>query len=121
MAQVTIKDHQAGNREAFEVAHGNGGVDAGVTAVKRITGTTARIESFSLVAITGGSDAVAEVHCTVSEEYEGKKIKAFGSAANIDVSIAGIHSFVDALNKLEYMKKAGQHRVDLMNGINGKV
>ncbi len=121
MAQVTIKDHQAGNRTAFEVAPGNGGVDAGVTAVKRITGTTARIESFSLVAITGGSDAVAEVHCTVSEEYEGKRIKAFGSAANIDVSIAGIHSFVDALNKLEYIKKAGQHRVDMMNGFNGKV
>jgi hypothetical protein len=29
---------------------------------------------------------------------------------------------VDALNKLEYMKEAGLHRIDPMNGItNGKV
>ncbi|OHD64404.1 MAG: hypothetical protein A2176_01605 [Spirochaetes bacterium RBG_13_51_14] len=122
MALVTIKDHERGNSEMFEVAHGNGGVDAGVTAVKRITGSAARIESFNLVAITGGSDAVAEVHVTVVEEYEGREIKAFGSAANIDVSIAGIHSFVDGLNKLEYMKIAGQHRQGLLNGMgNGKV
>ncbi len=119
MALVTIKDHKKGNREAFEVSHGNGGVDAGVKAVKRITGTTAKITSFNLVAITGGSDAIAEVHCTVSEEHEGRELKAFGGAANIDVSIAGIHSFVDALNKLEYMKIAGQRRRDLMNGGNG--
>jgi len=121
MAMVTIKDRKMGSAERFEVAHGNGGVDAGVIAVKKITGTTAHITSFNLVAITGGSDAVAEVHCTVAEEYEGKEIKAFGSSANIDVSIAGIHSFVDALNKLEYMKMAGQRGREIMNGVNGKV
>jgi 2-isopropylmalate synthase len=122
MALVTLKDHRSGNREVFEVAHGNGGVDAGVTAVKKITGTAATIASFNLVAITGGSDAIAEVHVTVVEKYEGRELKAFGRAANIDVSIAGIHSFVDALNKLEYMKEAGLHRIDSMNGItNGKV
>ncbi|MBN2158742.1 MAG: 2-isopropylmalate synthase [Spirochaetes bacterium] len=120
MALVTIKDHVRGSAEMFEVAHGNGGVDAGVTAVKKITGTTAKIESFNLVAITGGSDAIAEVHVTVADEHEGRQIKAFGSAANIDVSIAGIHSFVDALNKLEYMKKAGQRSRELMSGgVNG--
>ncbi len=120
MALVTIKDRKKGSKEKFEVAHGNGGVDAGVIAVKKITGTTAVITSFNLVAITGGSDAVAEVHCTVSDEHEGKKLKAFGSSANIDVSIAGIHSFVDALNKLEYMKIAGQRGRDMMQGANGE-
>ena len=120
MAMVTLKDHKSGNREVFEVAHGNGGVDAGVTAVKKITGTSAAITSFKLVAITGGSDAIAEVHVTVVETHEGKQLKAFGKAANIDVSIAGIHSFVDALNKLEYMKEVGQRGRELMNnGVNG--
>jgi 2-isopropylmalate synthase len=120
MAMVTLKDHKSGNREVFEVAHGNGGVDAGVTAVKKITGTAAKISSFNLVAITGGSDAIAEVHVTVVENHEGKELKAFGRAANIDVSIAGIHSFVDGLNKLEYMKEAGQRGRELMNGgVNG--
>ncbi len=119
MAMVTIKDRLNGNREVFEVAHGNGGVDAGVLAVKKITGTTARIESFKLTAITGGSDAVAEVHVTVSDQHEGRDIRAYGSSANIDVSIAGIHSFVDALNKLEYIKIAGGYR-SVMNG-NGRI
>lgn len=119
MALVTLRDRVLGDSDTFEVAHGNGGVDAGVTAVKKITGTTARIESFNLVAITGGSDAVAEVHVTVVDDFKGKTIRAFGSAAHIDVSIAGIHSFVDALNKLEYIKIAGAYREE-MNG-NGKV
>ncbi|MFH0974179.1 MAG: 2-isopropylmalate synthase [Spirochaetota bacterium] len=105
MAMVTITDRTMGKEEEFDVAHGNGGVDAGVKAVMKITGTKARIESFNLVAITGGSDALAEVAVTVVEEFEGKKITVFGNGVNIDVSIAGILSFVDALNKLEYMKK----------------
>ncbi len=105
MAMVTIKDRTSGNEDKFDVAHGNGGVDAGVKAVTTITGTKALIESFNLVAITGGSDALAEVAVTAVEEYEGKRLTAFGNGINIDVSIAGILSFVDALNKLEYMKK----------------
>jgi 2-isopropylmalate synthase len=105
MAMVTIKDRLNGNEDKFDVAHGNGGVDAGVKAVMRITGTGATIEAFNLVAITGGSDALAEVAVTAIEEYNGKKLTVFGNGINIDVSIAGILSFVDALNKLEYMKK----------------
>ncbi len=105
MAMVTVKDRLNGNEDKFDVAHGNGGVDAGIKAVTKITGTNARIESFNLVAITGGSDALAEVAVTAVEEYNGRKLTVFGNGINIDVSIAGILSFVDALNKLEYMKK----------------
>lgn len=112
MALVTLKDRLSGNRECFEVAHGNGGVDAGITAVKKITGTAAVLKSFNLVAISGGSDAVAEVHSTVAEDYEGRELKVFGAGASIDVSIAGIFSFVDALNKLEYLKTVESFRTN---------
>lgn len=105
MTLVSIKDGNNGNEDKFEVANGNGGVDAGVNAVKKVTGTKAKIESFNLVAITGGSDALCEVTVTVSEELNGKTCKVFGNGINIDISIAGILSFVDALNKLEYIKK----------------
>ena len=71
MTLVTIKDRENDGAESFDVAAGNGGVDAGINAVKKITGTKARIEAFNLVAITGGSDALCEVTVTVSEEYEG--------------------------------------------------
>ncbi len=105
MTLVTIKDRENDGAESFDVAAGNGGVDAGINAVKKITGTKARIEAFNLVAITGGSDALCEVTVTVSEEYEGKTLKVTGSGVNIDISVAGIFSFVDALNKMEYRKK----------------
>lgn len=108
MALVTLKDHNSGEESSFEVAHGNGGVDAGINAVKKITGTKARLKAFNLVAITGGSDALSEVHSVVVEENDGKERKVFGTGVSIDISIAGIFSFVDALNKLEYMKRAGE-------------
>lgn len=113
MTLVTIKDRDNDGAESFDVAAGNGGVDAGINAVKKITGTKARIEAFNLVAITGGSDALCEVTVTVSEEYEGRTLKATGSGVNIDISVAGIFSFVDALNKMEYRKK--------VNGIRERV
>ncbi len=105
MTMVTIKDRMNGNEDKFDVANGNGGVDAGVKAVMKITGTKARIESFNLVAITGGSDALCEVTVTVTEESDGTKLTVFGNGVNIDISVAGILSFVDALNRLEYLKK----------------
>ena len=113
MTLVTIRDREKDNSEVFDVAHGNGGVDAGINAVKKITGTSARIESFNLVAITGGSDALCEVAVTVKEDYQGREIKVFGNGVNIDISVAGILSFVDAMNKLEHRKK--------LNGIKERV
>ncbi len=113
MTLITIKDRDREGEEVFDVANGNGGVDAGVNAVRKITGTTARIQSFNLVAITGGSDALCEVTVTVAEEYEGRQLTVTGNGVNIDVSVAGILSFVDALNKLEYRKK--------VNGLREKV
>ncbi len=105
MASITVKDRNSDGEVSFDVAHGNGGVDAGVNAVKQITGTTAKIESFNLVAITGGSDALCEVTVQVKEDFEGAEFRVFGHGVNIDISVAGILSFVDALNKLEYKKK----------------
>ena len=107
MAVVTLKDSENNSEAVLDVAHGNGGVDAGVKAVKKITGTSAKIKAFNLVAITGGSDALCEVSVTVEEEYNGTILKVFGNGMSIDISVAGIISFVDALNKLDYMKKSG--------------
>lgn len=115
MAMVTIKDHETNKEDIFEVAHGNGGVDAGIKAVKLITGTNAYLKSFNLVAITGGSDALSEVTATVVEEYNGKELKVFGTGMNVDISVAGIFSFVDALNKIEYLKKVKSINGDVHN------
>ncbi len=110
MSMVTLKDHDDDNKISFEVQHGNGGVDAGVNAVRKMTGTKAVIKAFSLTAITGGSDALCEVSVTAVENFKGRELKVFGSGVSIDISIAGIFSFVDALNKIEYLKKMGHAR-----------
>lgn len=117
MAMVTLKDHANNSVDVFEVAHGNGGVDAGINAVKKITGTKAYIKAFNLVAITGGSDALCDVSVTVEEEVGGNRIKVFGNGMSIDISVAGIFSFVDALNKLEYMKAAGGVKNQMPDGV----
>ena len=104
MTMVTLKDRTRGNEVVFEVAHGSGGVDAGITAVKKITGSEARLVSFNLVAITGGSDALSEVSAEVIETINGDEYRVFGNGIHIDITIAGILCYVDALNKLEYRK-----------------
>ncbi len=115
MAMVTLFDRNNDGNEVFEVAHGNGGVDAGINAVKKITGTSAYLKAFNLVAITGGSDALSEVHSIVVENFEGRELKVFGTGVSIDISVAGIISFVDALNKIEHMKKLGNMPKDVIN------
>ena len=117
MTMVTLEDTFNGTEDKFEVAHGNGGVDAGVKSVKTITGSNAKIKSFNLVAITGGSDALSEVHVTVVDEIDGKEVKVFGSGISIDISVAGIFSFVDGLNKIEQMKKVSEYNSENKKGV----
>ena len=115
MSMVTIKDRYNENAVTFEVAHGSGGVDAGITAVKKITGTSARLSSFNLVAITGGSDALSEVSAEVTEKINGDEIRVYGNGIHIDITVAGILCFVDALNKLEYRRKIDKSRESVKN------
>ena len=119
MAMVAVRDNQSNAEQVFEAALGNGGVDAGISAVKKITGTSARLQSFNLVAITGGSDALSEVSCTVIEEHDGRELKVFGSAMHVDITISGIMSYVDALNRLEILKKVNQEkRPEMIQNVN---
>ena len=59
----------------------------------------------NLVAITGGSDALSEVTVTVVDDFNGDELAVTGTGRSVDVTVAGILSFVDALNNLENMKK----------------
>ncbi len=110
MTMVILKDRFSDKDSLVEVARGSGGVDAGITAVKKITGSEAKLVSFNLVAITGGSDALSEVSAEVTETVNGEEFKVFGNGIHIDITIAGILCFVDALNKLEYRK--GLHKMN---------
>jgi len=82
--------------EKFEAAaSGNGPVDAGINAVKKIIHRQMTIQEFLIQAINKGSDDIGKVHMQVA--YEGNIY--YGFAANTDIIAASIEAFIDAINK----------------------
>ncbi len=82
-------------------SNGDGPVDAALNAIKRITGTQARMLQYTVSSISGGTDAQGEV--IVRLELEGKT--ALGQGAHTDIVVASAKSYVNALNKLEYRRQ----------------
>ncbi len=80
-----------------EAEMGDGPVDATFKAIKKLTGTPARLLHFSVGAITGGTDAQGE--CTVRLELEGREV--LGQGAHPDIIVASARAYINALNKIE--------------------
>ncbi len=78
-------------------AIGVGPVDAALKAVAELVGEDVRITEFKMDAISGGSDAIAEVYVTV-EDREGRSFTAKG--ASTDIVMASIEAVVSAVNYL---------------------
>jgi len=83
---------------------GIGPVDAALKAVQKITDNVIniRLKEFRIEALTGGSNAVAEVIVKV-EDAEGRVVSA--RAAKPDIVIASIEAMVNGLNRLLQIKK----------------
>jgi len=82
--------------EFFEAAAtGNGPVDAGINALKKIINRKMALSDFLIQAITRGSDDVGKVHMQV--EYDGNMYYGFG--ANTDIVAASLEAYIDAINK----------------------
>ncbi|RLI04281.1 2-isopropylmalate synthase [Candidatus Bathyarchaeota archaeon] len=78
---------------------GVGPVDAAIKAVQKITDKliNVRLKEFRLEALTGGSDAVAEVIVKV-EDANGKIVSA--RAAKSDIVLASVEAMINGLNRL---------------------
>ncbi|WP_456478314.1 2-isopropylmalate synthase [Geoglobus ahangari] len=83
-------------------AIGVGPVDAALKAVAELVGKSIRITEFRMDAITGGSDALAEVYVTVEDE-DGRSFTARGAGA--DIVMASIDAVINAVNYLMKMRK----------------
>jgi 2-isopropylmalate synthase len=79
-----------------ETAQGNGPVDAVFTAIRKIFPHEGSLQLYQVHAVTGGTDAQAEV--TVRLEEEGKTVN--GQGADYDTLVASARAYVNALNKL---------------------
>jgi 2-isopropylmalate synthase len=77
-------------------AVGDGPVDATFKAIRTLFPHEAQLQLYQVHAVTGGTDAQAEV--TVRLEEGGKTVN--GHAADVDTLVASARAYVNALNKL---------------------
>ncbi len=75
---------------------GVGPIDAAFNAVNTLTGRSPDLEEFSINAITGGTDAQAEVTVRIKENER----YAVGRGSNDDIIVAGVLAYVNALNRM---------------------
>lgn len=93
-ATVSVRDAQG--RELIDSCHGTGPVDAVYRAVNRIVGIENELIEFSIQAVTGGIDALADVTVRIRR---GNDIYT-GRGAHTDIVVASGKAYMHALNKL---------------------
>lgn len=81
--------------------HGDGPVDAVFKAITSITDAKSRLLKYEVKAITGGTDALGEVVCTLEEGDR----SVSGHGADTDIIVASAKAYINALNKLAARKK----------------
>lgn len=78
-------------------SEGNGPVDAVFNAIRKIIPHEGKLDLFQVHAVTGGTDAQAEV----SVRLKGEGIMATGRSSDPDTLVASAKAYIYALNKLE--------------------
>jgi 2-isopropylmalate synthase len=84
-----------------DVATGVGPVDATYKVIKRLVKTQSRLVKYSVNSITKDMDAQGEVFVRLEE----KGIQAVGKGVDTDIIVASAKAYLNALNKLEFMKQ----------------
>jgi len=91
---------RVGNEVVRDAGFGNGPVDATFAAIRNITKTNYPLLKYAVNAITGGADAQGET--MVQLKYNGHSV--VGRGAHPDVIVASAKAYINALNRLEFMK-----------------
>lgn len=84
-----------------EAGFGVGPVDAIFTAIRKITKTDYPLLKYAVNAVTGGTDAQGEA--TVQLKFNGRS--TVGRGAHPDVLVASAKAYINALNRLEWLRK----------------
>jgi 2-isopropylmalate synthase len=80
---------------------GDGPVDATYKIIKRLVKTNSKLLKFSINAITKDMDAQGEVFVKLEE----KGYTVIGKGADTDIIVASAKAYINALNKLDYIKR----------------
>ncbi len=84
-----------------EICSGDGPVDAAFKAIAKLTKTKSKLLKYIVNSITGGTDAQGEVIVRLEENG----IVVVGQGAHMDIIMASVLAYVNALNRLEHAKK----------------
>jgi 2-isopropylmalate synthase len=87
-------------KQIKDVGMGDGPVDAAFKTIAKITKTKSKLLKYGVDSITGGTDAQGVV--TVRLEGNGNEI--VGRGAHTDIIMASVLAYINALNRLEYLK-----------------
>jgi 2-isopropylmalate synthase len=94
-SRATVKIKTPDGEVVEESATGDGMIDAACGAVGRATGVDATLVSFSVGAVTAGTDALGDV--TVQVDVEGDRYT--GRGVSTDVVEASARAFLNAINR----------------------
>jgi 2-isopropylmalate synthase len=89
-----------GNR-VKDAAFGDGPVDAVYRTISKMIKTHCKLASYEVKAITGGTDALGEVTVRLQDGPD----RSAGAGSHTDILVASAMAFINALNKLEAVKK----------------
>jgi 2-isopropylmalate synthase len=96
-AKITV---EKGGKQSTTLAQGTGPLDAIFKGLQELTKTDSQLANFSMQAITGGTDAQADV--TVVLEHKGKRASARGT--HTDTLVASAEAYVAAINRISKVK-----------------
>lgn len=86
---------QKNDQEFTASSTGDGPVDAAYRAIDKITGLKARLQNFTVQAVTSGQDALGEVKVQI--EIEG--ISVTGRGISTDIVESAVRAYINAVNR----------------------
>jgi 2-isopropylmalate synthase len=98
---ATVRIEVDGQVEEVVVGTGVGPIDATFNAIGQITKVRGKLLQFQVSAITGGMDAQGEVSLRLEED--GRVVT--GQGADPDIILAAAKAYINALNRLHYMRE----------------
>ncbi len=94
MAAVTLQNLETGE-EHEEAAPGHGPIEALFRAIERIVAAPVHLTSYRLKSVTGGEDAMGDVHIEV--ELDGKPVT--GRAVNTNIIEGSAQALINVINR----------------------
>ncbi|MHB8173992.1 MAG: 2-isopropylmalate synthase [Nitrospirota bacterium] len=97
-------------KEAKMSSTGDGPVDAALRTIAGIIKTQSEMLAYEVKAITGGTDAQGEVVVRLRQD----NFTVMGQGSDTDIIVASAKAYINALNKLAYLRKRGEKTVEKM-------